>query len=154
MASRRDAIKMTDDEMAAFLDGRHVLQVASINKDGTPHLAAMYYAVIDGRVVFWTYGKSQKVLNLQRDPRITVMVEDGESYGELRGVTISGKAELSDDPDVVQAVGEAVYVRYFGDDLNEAAKEGVKASGRKRVAIFVPFDKVVSWDHGKLGGTY
>jgi hypothetical protein len=82
------------------------------------------------------------------------MVEDGESYGELRGVTISGKAELSDDPDVVQAVGEAVYVRYFGDDLNEAAKEGVKASGRKRVAIFVPFDKVVSWDHGKLGGTY
>ena len=152
--SRRDQIKMTDEEMWEFLGGRHVLQTASINKDGTPHLVAMYYAVVDGRIAFWTYGKSQKVLNLQRDPRISVMVEDGEAYGDLRGVSITGTAELSDDPDVVQAVGEAVYVRYFGDDLNEAAKEGVKASGRKRVAIFVPTDKVVSWDHRKLGGTY
>src|SRR3954469_9506679 len=155
MASRRDAIKMTDDEMWAFLDGRHTLQTASINKDGTPHLVAMYYAVIDGRIAFWTYGKSQKVLNLQRDPRISVMVETGEAYSDLKGVTVTGAAELSDDPEVVQGVGEALYPRYFGE-LNDAAREGVKVSGAKRVAIFVPIDgsKLMSWDHSKLGGTY
>jgi nitroimidazol reductase NimA-like FMN-containing flavoprotein (pyridoxamine 5'-phosphate oxidase superfamily) len=91
MPSRRDAIKMTDDEVWAFLDGRHTLQTASINKDGTPHLVAMYYAVMDGRIAFWTYGKSQKVLNLQRDPRISVMVETGEAYSDLKGVTVTGQ---------------------------------------------------------------
>jgi len=153
--SRRDQIKMTDAEMWELLDGPHVLQTASINNDGTPHLVAMYYAVMDGRIAFWTYGKSQKVLNLQRDPRLSVMVEDGDNYGELRGVSITGPAELSDDPEVVQAVGEALYPRYFGE-LNDMAREGVVASGRKRVAVFIrPSEsRVASWDHRKLGGTY
>ena len=155
MPSRRDAIKMTDDEMWAFLDGRHTLQTASINKDGTPHLVAMYYAVMDGRIAFWTYGKSQKVLNLQRDPRISVMVETGDAYSDLKGLTVTGTAELSNDPEVVQAVGEALYPRYFGE-LNDAAREGVKMSGAKRAAIFVPVkgSRILSWDHSKLGGTY
>ncbi|HZT65075.1 MAG TPA: PPOX class F420-dependent oxidoreductase [Acidimicrobiales bacterium] len=150
---RRDQISMSEGEIASFLKEPNTLQVATLNPDGTPHLVAMYYAVIDGRVAFWTYGKSQKVKNLERDPRLTVMAEAGEGYSELRGVQINGVAELSSDPATVVSVGEALYPRYFGE-LNDAARQGVAASGRKRVAVFVNPTKVVSWDHRKLGGTY
>lgn len=152
--SRRDQIRMTDDEVRAFLDEQKTLQVASINQDGTPHLVAMWYGFGDGGdLVFWTYGKSQKVVNLRRDPRLTCLVEDGDKYEELRGVSIVGTAELTDDRDTVQQVGEALYVRYNGP-LNDAAREGVRYGGSKRVAVTVRPGKVVSWDHRKLGGGY
>jgi PPOX class probable F420-dependent enzyme len=150
--SRRDEIIMTEAEIADFLAPPRNLQVATINRDGTPHLVTMYYAVIDDRVAFWTYRKSQKVLNLQRDPRITVLVEDGTSYGELRGVSIAGRANLSEDREAVMDIGKRIFVRYFGD-LNEATMAGVEASGAKRIAITVEPERVVSWDHRKLGGT-
>jgi PPOX class probable F420-dependent enzyme len=143
---------MTEAEIADFLAPPRNLQVATINRDGTPHLVTMYYAVIDDRVAFWTYRKSQKVLNLQRDPRITVLVEDGTSYGELRGVSIAGRAILSDDREAVMDIGKRIFVRYFGD-LNEATMAGVEASGAKRIAITVEPERVVSWDHRKLGDT-
>jgi PPOX class probable F420-dependent enzyme len=142
--SRRDQIKMTDDEVWAYLEGVHTLQVASLNADGTPHLAAMFYAVVDGQVGFWTYGKSQKIVNLRRDPRLSVMVETGQAYAELRGATITGRARIVDDGDQVIAFGEALYPRYFGE-LNDMAKAGV---------VYVEPDKIVSWDHSKLGGGY
>jgi PPOX class probable F420-dependent enzyme len=145
---------MTEAEIDEFLAPPRNLQVATINQDGTPHLVTMYYAVIDGKVVFWTYRKSQKVLNLRRDPRLTVLVEDGKEYGELRGVQITGRATLSEDHDAVMAVGERLFVRYFGDDLDDAARAGVEASAAKRVSITVEPDRVVSWDHTKLGGGY
>jgi PPOX class probable F420-dependent enzyme len=145
---------MTEAEIAEFLAPPRNLQVATINQDGTPHLVTMYYAVIDGKIVFWTYRKSQKVLNLRRDPRITVLVEDGKEYGELRGVQITGRATLSEDHDAVMAVGERLFVRYFGDDLDDAARAGVEASAAKRVSITVEPDRIVSWDHTKLGGGY
>jgi len=144
---------MSDAEVAAYLGGVHTLQVASINADGTPHLAAMFYAVIDGEVGFWTYGKSQKIVNLRRDPRISVMVETGREYSELKGVTITGRARLIDDLKEVFAFGEVLYPRYFGE-LNDAAREGIKITGAKRVVVMVEPSKVVSWDHTKLGGTY
>ncbi|HVA43831.1 MAG TPA: TIGR03618 family F420-dependent PPOX class oxidoreductase [Acidimicrobiales bacterium] len=150
---RRDQIGMSEEEIAAFLAEPHTLQVATINRDGTPHLVAMYYAVIGGRVAFWTYGKSQKVKNLERDPRLTVMAEAGKAYGELRGVQITGRAEVSSERDTVVSVGEALYPRYFGV-LDGPAKQGVEASGRKRVAVFVNPEEMVSWDHRKLGSTY
>jgi PPOX class probable F420-dependent enzyme len=150
---RRELINMADEEIEAFLAEVNTLQVATLNPDGTPHLVAMYYALIDGRIAFWSYGKSQKILNLQRDPRLTVMVETGDSYAELRGVQITGRAELSWDVDTVQKVGEALYPRYFGE-LNDDARAGVAYSGRKRAAVFVDPDRVASWDHRKLGGTY
>ena len=151
--SRRAEITMTEAEIADFLAPPRNLQVATINRDGTPHLVTMYYAVIDDRIAFWTYRKSQKVLNLKRDPRITVLVEDGKSYGELRGVSIAGRAILSEDREAVMDIGKRLFVRYFGD-LNEAAMAGVEASGAKRIAITVEPEHVVSWDHGKLGGGY
>jgi PPOX class probable F420-dependent enzyme len=150
--SRRDEITMTEAEIAEFLAPPRNLQVATVNRDGTIHLVTMYYAVIADRIAFWTYRKSQKVLNLQRDPRITVLVEDGTSYGELRGVSIAGRAILSDDREAVMDIGKRIFVRYFGD-LNEATMAGVEASGAKRIAITVEPERVVSWDHRKLGDT-
>src|SRR6185369_10700076 len=97
MASRRDQIMMSPDEVEEFLDAQRTLQVASINADGTPHLVAMWYARHNGAIAFWTYAKSQKVVNLRRDPRLTVMVESGAKYEELKGVTIYGHARLVSD---------------------------------------------------------
>jgi PPOX class probable F420-dependent enzyme len=154
MASKRDRIKMTDAEIDAFVDQERTLQVASINKDGTPHLVAMWFALFEGKLAFWTYGKSQKVLNVKRDPRLTVMLESGDKYEELKGVTIYGQARVIEDLDVVLQFGEQVYERYWGPIDNDMVREGVRTMGAKRVLIVVEPDKVVSWDHSKLGGAY
>jgi PPOX class probable F420-dependent enzyme len=154
MAGKRDRIKMTDAEIDAFIDQERTLQVASINKDGTPHLVAMWFALFEGKLAFWTYGKSQKVLNVQRDPRLTVMLESGAKYEELKGVTIYGTARVVSDLDVVLQFGEAVYERYWGPIDSDLVREGVRTMGAKRVLIVVEPDKIVSWDHAKLGGAY
>jgi PPOX class probable F420-dependent enzyme len=153
VAGRRDAIKMSDDEMRVFLEGGRDLQVASINQDGTPHLVTMWYGMLDGEIAFWTYAKSQKVVNLRRDPRLSVLVATGEVYEQLKGVSIVGRAEIVDDPDAVLRYGEVVYERYWGP-LNDTVREGVRAMGSKRVVIRVKPEKVLSWDHSKLGGQY
>jgi PPOX class probable F420-dependent enzyme len=149
MPSQRERIRMTDEEIKEFLDTEKTLQVASIGADGTPHLVPMWFAVIHGRIAFWTYAKAQKTINLRRDPRITCLVEAGESYGELRGVSITGRAELADDYDTVFDVGAAVYARYQGE-MTDASRAGVEAEARKRVAVFVNPEKIASWDHRKL----
>ena len=153
MPGRRDAIKMSDEEMRSFLEAGRDLHVASINADGTPHLVTMWYSMRDGEVAFWTYAKSQKIVNLRRDPRLTVLVSTGEVYEELKGVSISGRAELVEDPDEVLRYGEAVYERYWGP-LNDTVRAGVEAMGAKRVVIVVKPEKITSWDHSKLGGAY
>ena len=134
---------MSDDEISAFLEAGRDLQVASINGDGTPHLVTMWYAMQDGEIAFWTYGKSQKILNLRRDPRLSVLVATGEVYEELKGVSIQGQAEIVDDPDDVLRYGEAVYERYWGP-LNDTVREGVRAMGAKRVVIVVKPNKILS----------
>jgi PPOX class probable F420-dependent enzyme len=145
---------MTDEEMDTFLAAGRDLQVASINADGTPHLVTMWYVVVDGAVAFWTYAKSQKIVNLRRDPRLTVLVATGDAYEELKGVSISGRAELVDERDEVIRYGEAIYERYWGPIDNDAVREGVRTMAAKRVVVVVKPDKVVCWDHSKLGGTY
>lgn len=154
MASRRDQIMMAPDQIEAYLDSEKTLQVASINSDGTPHLVAMWFARHDDAIAFWTYAKSQKVVNVRRDPRLTVMVESGEKYEELKGVTIYGRARIIEDLDEVFAFGDNVYERYWGPIDNDMVREGVRAMGRKRVVIVVEPEKTVSWDHSKLGGGY
>src|SRR5690242_19896359 len=131
MAGRRDQITMTPAEIEAFLDSERTMQVASINADGTPHLVAMWFARYGGELVFWTYAKSQKVVNLRRDPRLTVMVESGEKYGELKGVTIYGTARIVEDLDEVFAFGDVVYQRYWGT----VDQDRVRAMGSKRVLV-------------------
>ena len=149
MAGQRERIRMTDAEMAEFLAAERTLQVASIGPDGAPHLVPMWFVTIDGRIAMWTYAKSQKAQNLRRDPRLTCLAEAGEAYGELRGVSIAGRAELHDDYETAYAVGEALYRRYQGDITHETRK-GVEAEARKRIVVFVEPGRTVSWDHRKL----
>ena len=151
--SRRDLIRMNDEEIRAFLEEQHILQVATIDHDGWPHLVAMWYVLIDGQVVFWTYAKSQKAINLRRDARLTCLVETGERYDELQGVQIKGRAIINDDRETVQRVGEVIWERYTGS-LNEATLQMVAAQAPKRVVVFVEPVETVSWDHRKLGGSY
>src|SRR5262245_61981507 len=101
MPSRRNQIQMDEGEIWKFIESRKSLQVATLNKDGSPHLTTLWFGIVDGDIAFETFTKSQKVVNLKRDPRIAVLVEDGEQYNELRGVAINGRAELHDDPAVV-----------------------------------------------------
>ncbi len=151
--NRRDLIRMTDEEIHAFLEEQRTLQVATIDHDGFPHLVAMWYTLIDNELAFWTYTKSQKAVNLRRDPRLTCLVEAGERYDELRGVQIKGQAVLKDDRETVQRLGEAIWERYTGP-LNEHTRPMVEAQAAKRVAIVVKPLEIVSWDHRKLGGSY
>lgn len=150
--SRRDQIRMTEQETASFLERGRSLAVATINPDGAPHLVAMWYAVIDGKIVFWTYTKSQKAANLRRDPRLTCLVETGDTYEELRGVQVHGRARLVTDVAAVQSVGESVYRRYAHGDLTDEHRRTIAAQAPKRVAVIVEPTSIVSWDHAKLGG--
>jgi PPOX class probable F420-dependent enzyme len=148
--SRRDVIRMTQEEVDAFLHERQTMNVATYNHDGTIHLVAMWYGFVDGLPVFETYMKSQKVLNLRRDPRITCLVEDGDTYETLRGVELVGTAEVSDDPEVIMTAARSVVGRYFGP-IDPADVDAVAAGmAAKRVAIVIRAERVVSWDHAKL----
>jgi PPOX class probable F420-dependent enzyme len=151
--SRRDLIRMNDEEIRAFLEEQRTLQVATIDHDGWPHLIAMWYVLINDQIAFWTYAKSQKAVNLRRDDRLTCLVEAGERYDELRGVQIKGRAIISDDRETVQRVGEAIWVRLTGS-LNDSTRQMVEAQAAKRVVVFVKPVEIVSWDHQKLGGGY
>ncbi len=151
--NRRDLIRMNDEEIRAFLEEQRIVQVASIDHDGWPHLVAMWYRLINDEVVFWTYAKSQKAVNLRRDARLTCLVEAGEQYDELLGVQIKGQAIISDDRETVQRIGEAIWERYTGS-LNDNTRQMVAAQAAKRVVVFVKPMEIVSWDHRKLGGGY
>ena len=149
----RDLIRMSDEEIHAFLQEQRTLQIATIDHDGWPHLVAMWYVVINGQVVFWTYAKSQKIVNLRRDDRLTCLIETGERYSELRGVQIKGRAIISNDYETVLRIGAVIWERYNGS-LNDASRQMVAAQAAKRVLVFVEPVEVVSWDHRKLGGGY
>lgn len=154
MAGRRDLIKMTDEEIDAFLHGPRVVNIATYNHDGTIHLVAMWYGFVNGNVAFETFSKSQKVLNLQRDDRITCLVEAGESYDQLQGVEIVGRAKLTDDWEGVLELATQIATRYYGVTNPDDAKAIAEAVAKKRTLIEIVPDKIVSWDHTKLGGTY
>jgi PPOX class probable F420-dependent enzyme len=153
MPKRRSQIEMTHDEIVDFLHGRHAMAIATIGPDGNIHQAAMWYGFLDDAPAMWTYAKSQKVRNLERDPRISGLVEDGDRYEELRGVELSGKGQIIGDPAVVVAVGTDIYGRYFGP-VNEDTMPIVERMAAKRVAVRIEATRTVSWDHRKLGGVY
>lgn len=150
---RRDQIRMTHDEVVEFLGGRRTMTVATLAADGQPHLVAMWYGFLDEAPAFETYAKSQKVANLRRDPRITCLVEDGDTYDELRGVQLIGRGVVLDDPEPLRRTAESVVTRYFdfGGDA-EAVEVAVQGLMHKRVAVRVDVERVVSWDHRKLAG--
>ncbi len=153
MPSSRGAVSMSDSETEQFLAANMKVQVATVGPDGTPHLTTLFYVIEDGQLAFWTYARSQKVVNLRRDARITCLVEDGEDYFELRGVSITGKARLLEDLDEVRALGARVTRRMArGVDLGELGDQIVEQQARKRVGVVVEPIKAASWDHRKMAG--
>ena len=150
MANKRDRIKLTDEELETFLQGRHTMDVATFNHDGTIHLVAMWYGFLEGAPAFHTYGKSQKIQNLRRDPRITVLVEDGEAYDELRGVEMVGVAEIVEDHDRLKEIGAVTARRYFDPRSEEDVELIAENVAEKRVGVRIEVERIVSWDHRKL----
>ena len=153
VSNARARIRMSPDEVAAFLDAPHKLQLGTINPDGTPHLVSMYYALVDGRIAFWTYRTAQKAKNLRRDPRVTCLVETGEGYDQLRGVMVRGKATATDDFAEVRRIGGLISARYRPGDLDMAVLAPyLDHQASKRTVFTVQPTKVASWDHRKLAG--
>lgn len=144
---------MTHGEIDSFLHERRTMSVATIGPGGAVHLVAMWFGFLDDAPAFVTFTKSQKVQNLRRDPRLTALVDDGEAYGELRGVELVGRGVIVDEPGAVMSVARSVVQRYFG--VEDAAVEAAATNlARKRCAVRVEADRVVSWDHRRLHGGY
>ncbi len=148
--NQRAEIQMSQAEITEFLTRGRVATLATNGPHGTPHLVAMWYGYIDGRIYFETKIKSQKAVNLTRDPRVTFLIEDGDTYDTLRGVSFEGVAEIIDDPDVSHRVGVSVWERYTGPYTDEM-KPFVEQMMNKRVCVRIVARRARSWDHRKLG---
>jgi PPOX class probable F420-dependent enzyme len=148
--NQRAQITMSDDEVAAFIESSRTATMATVGPTGTPHLVAMWFAVIDGQIWFETKARSQKAQNLRRDGRLTCMIEAGLTYDSLRGVSIEGHGVIVDDPDALWKIGVDIWERYTGPYTDEA-KPLVELMLHKRVAVRLDVDRVRSWDHRKLG---
>jgi PPOX class probable F420-dependent enzyme len=155
--SRRDQIRMSDEQVHEFLKDTKTLTICSQGPDGYPHPMPMWFALDDdGTVRMTTFRKSQKVRNVQRNPKVSLLAEDGDDYFELRGVVVYGCCEVVDDIDVVTQTLMRTSATDVGDDpkAQEGMKAVVGATAAKRVCLVIRPERVVSWDHRKLGGTY
>lgn len=154
MAKKRDQIRMSEEELWKFIAEQKTLHLGTINRDGTPHLVPLWFGLEDRTIVLETFTKSQKVKNIERDPRVTVLLEDGVVYEKLRGASIRATAELVQDDERVHQLHMKVLQRNtpeLGDDVIEQAS---RAMAPKKTAILIRPEKVASWDHSKLGGVY
>lgn len=143
--NRRAAIAMSDEEVQAFLELERVVTVATIGRDGWPHLMPLWYVLREGELWAWTYGKSQKIRNLERESRCTLQVEAGDTYDQLRGVMIKAVCAIHRDPELVASVGTGLARRYGGEDAHVTPEQAAK-----RVALQFVTASVASWDHRKL----
>ena len=141
---------MAADEVAAFLAEERVVTCATLGRDGWPHLMPLWYVLRGDELWSWTYAKSQKVRNLERDPRCTLQVEAGDTYDQLRGVMLKAEAVLHRDRDLVRALGEEIAVRYGGAALDDAARAYVAKQAAKRVGLQFRVRDRATWDHRKL----
>jgi hypothetical protein len=157
--SRRDQITMSDEEVVALLDEERVVTCATNGPRGFPHLMPLWYVVRDGRIWAWTFAKSQKVRNLERDARATLQVETGQDrYDQLRGVMLECEVVLHRETDEVTEFGLALFRRYGGlspdGDLDEGVRQMVLQQAPKRVGLEFVEQHRATWDHRKLGGVY
>lgn len=148
-ANRRSEIKMSPDEVEKFLDEERTVTMCSMHPDGTIHAVAMWYGFLNNIITVETKAKSQKVQNLRRDPRLTFLVEAGDTYDQLRGVEFVGKARILDDPDQIWDFGVSMWERYVGP-YSEDQRAGVEVMMKNRLLVTIDIDKTVSWDHRKL----
>ena len=153
MASKRTSIQMTDDEVTAYLADVRTMNVATIGPDGRIHLVAMWYGFENGKLAFWTFGRSQKIKNLERSNRLTCLVESGTEYAQLRGVEIVGTAEIVRDTERIVAIGMNTSERHTGV-ASADAEAFIRHQAIKRLGVVITVDSIVSWDHRKLGGVY
>ncbi|MDH3426756.1 MAG: pyridoxamine 5'-phosphate oxidase family protein [Acidimicrobiia bacterium] len=157
--ARKD-ITMSPAEIDAFLAAPRNMALATLGADGFPHVAPMWYVMRDGAIVFRSFTKSQKMVNLKRDPRLTVLAESGDAYSQLKGVMIKGEAQLNDDHDFVLDVYVELATRYpMAESITGTAdKESLRAAyagfAAKNTAVTVIPSKTISWDHTKLGAAY
>lgn len=154
MPKKRDLIRMTEAEIWPFIESRQSLQVATLNKDGSAQLTTLWFAVVDGAIVFETFTKSQKIVNLKRDPRIAVLVEDGTTYDQLRGVSINARAELVDEPAAVERYAAHIVRKNNPDIAPEMIPQAAKMMAQKRTVVVIRPERIASWDHRKLAGAY
>jgi PPOX class probable F420-dependent enzyme len=153
--SRRGQIEMTPEEIGAFLAAGRVANIATVGPNGRPHLVALWYVPRGNVIETWTYAKSQKAVNLRRLPQATILVETGDSYEKLRGVSMECDVELVDDTERTARIGADLTRRYTGNpQVATAATQFVRLQAAKRVGLVCTPTKIVSWDHAKLGGTY
>ena len=154
--SRRDQIELTESELLELLESERIAVVSSLGPRGWPHSMPMWFVPRGGEVWIWTYAKSQKVRNLERDPRATVLVEAGREYSELRGVMIEAEAEIHCDFETVIGFAEELTLRYAEgiSSVEGDAKAALEAQAPKRVAVHFKPLRMATWDHRKLGGTY
>jgi PPOX class probable F420-dependent enzyme len=152
--SRRDQIQMSSAERAAFLDEQLTVICATNGVGGWPHVMPLWYVVRGDDIWAWTYGKSQKVRNLERDPRATLQVEAGTEYDQLRGIMIRARTEIHRDRDLVAELGAELLGRYGDDSASPEVTEAIRAQAAKRVALQFVAEKTASWDHRKLAGSY
>jgi len=149
---------MTEGELRDFVASAQTIVINSIGPDGVPHPMPMWFGVEDdGAIVMTTFRKSQKVRNLERDPRVSLLVEEGAVYSELRGAVLYGKAELIDDADRVLDILSTVAMANqpeVDEESMKAVRKGLLATAKKRVGIRIRPERIVSWDHRKLGGVY
>lgn len=145
---------MTPEEIRGFLSTPRSCVLTTLDADGWPHSAAMWFVPRDSFLSMWTYRRSQKTLNARRDPRASVVVEAGTRYGELRGVMVRGHLELVEDAAKVAEIGRDLYERYVIPELGISFEDGpaveIERQSHKRVGLILPFDRVTSWDLGKL----
>jgi PPOX class probable F420-dependent enzyme len=156
MPSRRDQIKLSEEEQRELIDSERIAVVSSLGPRGWPHVMPLWYVPRDGDIWIWTYAKSQKVINLERDPRATLLIEMGVEYGELRGVQIEAEAEIIRDLDRIVDYAKEMTVRYSEgiQSVEGDAEAALREQAPKRVAIHFQPKRVASWDHRKLGGIY
>jgi PPOX class probable F420-dependent enzyme len=153
--SRRAEITLTPAEQRELLERGRIVVVSTIGPRGWPHSMPLWYVLRDGEVWIYTYAKSQKVRNLERDPRATLLVETGHEYFELRGVEIEGEAEIHRDHDVVYELARELTLRYSdAGSIESEAAEALRAQAKKRVAVRFQARRVASWDHRKLDGRH
>ena len=153
MSSLRDKIKMSEEELSSFLQKQISLQIGTINKDGSPHLTTMWYLYDGENFIFHTYTKSQKIINLKRDSRITLLTEAGSQYSDLQGIIVYGNAEIINGKDSLEEViryMEMVGEKYIKDEDGAQYIEGMKLQAPKRSVVIVKPSKFISWDHTKI----